>query len=162
MWSRQDNDAAGGVIKKERVGTKTVTEESMSVQGQRFAKRNELPWKAGQGLAPPVVIKSDPAFSPFERKSGYGESVYFSLGTQLYKGRLLSVYENVTRHTLIRKSDRTEVYYEDRYKTWLAPGKIVVRSDRTNVIIQNDRTFRSGSSYEWERNANIQPLKKPV
>lgn len=149
------------VLKKQRVGDKTITEESVFIEEQRFGRRNESPWVAGQGLTQPKVVRPDPALSPFERKPGYGESVYFSLGIQLYKGQLLSVYENVTRHALVRKSDQTEVYYEDRYKTWLAPGKVVIRSDRTNVIIQNDKTFRAVSSYEWERNAKIEPLEKP-
>jgi hypothetical protein len=145
-----------------RIGNKVTDEESVSIAGRSYARKGDGNWMKDATVSYPRVVRPDPANSPFERKPNSSERLYFSLGTMLYKGQVLSVYENVTRHTLIKKADRSEVYYEDRYKTWLAPGKTVVRADRTYVIIHDGKTSRSINSTEWERNAIIEPLKVPA
>lgn len=98
----------------------------------------------------------------FIRKPGSIEILYFALGERLYKRGIVTVYEEVTRHVLIRQSDQTELHYENRTRYWLTGKGRMIRVDRNYVIYGDDQTTRMLSGYEWENDPAMKPIKLPA
>jgi len=96
------------------------------------------------------------------RKPGSSEALYFALGERLYKRDIVTVYEEVTRHVLIRQSDQSEIHYENRTRYWLTSKGKMIRVDRNYVIYATDQTTRILSGYEWENDPSIKPIELPV
>jgi hypothetical protein len=159
-----------------RIGTK------ISNQSDRIWKdRNEYerlengkwtvkPNKGGQGQYRLGTGKGTDSTKPgpdgnpalFIRKPGSDEILYFALGERLYKRQVVTVYEEVTRHVLIRQSDQTEIHYENRTRHWLTDKGRMIRVDRNYVIYANEQTTRILSGYEWENDPSIKPIELPT
>ena len=98
----------------------------------------------------------------FVRKPGSDEILYFALGERLYKREIVTVYEEVTRHVLIRQSDQSEIHYENRTRYWLSSKGRMLRVDRNYVIYGNDQTTRILSGHEWENDPAIKAIEIPA
>ena len=147
----------------ERVCTSFRSEEILKIGKNVFTRRDNGTWVPEDLPSRTQVVRGpdDPVNSPYIRKSGAEEILYYSLGERPYKGRIVSVYEEVTRHVLIRKADNSEIHYENRTRFWIAEGKDVVRHDTYYAIFDPDKTIRMFTSTESELDASIKPFESP-
>lgn len=104
----------------------------------------------------------DPVNPTFVRKPNSDDVLFYSLGDRPYKGQIVSVYEEVTRHVLIRTADKSEVHYENRTRSWIADGKNCVRWDTHYAIFYSTKTLRMFTSTEWELDPDIKPIEPPI
>lgn len=170
------NAKEGCEVSEGRLGGKPpVRGERIWKDGVEYSRTGGGKWvrkqsSTGQAPARPPVAKSTDSTKPgsngepptFARKPGSEEILFYSLGERLYKGRMVGVYEEVTRHVLIRLSDKTEIHYENRTRHWLNSDGRIIRTDRNYVIYSDDKTTRILSGTEWEVDPLIKPVTLPI
>jgi hypothetical protein len=148
----------------ERVGTTIRSEEKLRIGKSMFTRLDNGRWVANDIPSQTKVVRvpDDPVNSPYFRKPGAEEILYYSLGERRYKGQMVSVYEEVTRHVLVRKADNSEIHYENRTRFWVSQNNETVRYDTYYAIFDSDRTSRMFTSNEWEVDLNIKPFEIPI
>ncbi len=149
----------------DRAGKTIRSEEKLKIGTNLFTRLDNGKWMAEDVPSPkPQVVRvpDDPVNSPYVRKPGAEEVLYYSLGERLYKSRIVSVYEEVTRHVLIRKADNSEIHYENRTRFWIAEGRDVIRYDTYYAIFVPDKTIRMFTSHEWEADPGIIAFESPL
>lgn len=149
---------------RERIGTKTRSDEKVYIGKQIFSSRDDGPWVVADLPSRTLVVRSqpDPVNPSFIRKPNSNEVLFYSLGVRPHKGQTVSVYEEVTRHVLIRTAHKTEVHYENRTRIWIASDKTCVRWDTYYAIFDSTKTHRMFTSHEWELNPDMKPFGPPI
>ena len=162
--SERLNRTTGRSVSRERIGTELRSDETVYIGKQIFSRRDDGPWVAAVLPSRTRVIRSqpDPVNPQFVRKPDSVEVLYYSLGSRVYKGRTVAVYEEVTRHILIRTADKTEVHRENRTRSWIADRKNCIRWDTHYATFDSTKTTRAFTSTEWELNPNIQQIELPI
>jgi hypothetical protein len=154
-----------GPFRNERIWKDGV--EYVRVNGGKWTRKQKIAGKAEPGT---VIGKNTDSTKPgpngepptYARKPGAEEMLYFALGERLYKGQTVAVYEQASRHVLIRLSDKSEVHYEDRTRSWVNDAGKIIRTDRHTNIYTDQRTTRMLSGTEWENDPAIKPVVLPV
>lgn len=177
--SFEDGDTKGGYVgyitderidrnngrfhRVERIGENIRSEEIINVGTNTFTRRDNGDWVAAKLPSRTKVIRpiEDPVNPVHIRKPNSGEILYVSLGERPYKGQTVWVYEEITRHVLIRTADKSEIHYENRTRFWIA-ADMIVRRDTNYVIFDGSKTTRILTSTNWELDPNLKPFEPPV
>ena len=148
----------------ERIGTKIRSEEKISIGKTIFTRLDEGEWIAADipSRTKAVRVRNDPVNPKTVRKPNSEEFLYFSLGERPFKGRTASVYEEVTRHVLIRTADNSEIHFENRTRIWITDDQSVARYDTYYAIFDSAKTTRIITSREWEKDERIKPFEAPI
>ena len=148
----------------DRAGTTIRSEEQLKIGKDIFTRSNNGKWVAEDVRSESKVVRvpDDPVASPDFRKPRAEEILYYSLGDRPYKGQIVSVYEEVTRHVLIRKADSSEIHYENRTRFWVSESGESIRFDTYYAIFDRNKTIRMFTSNEWEIDPGIKPFEIPV
>lgn len=148
----------------DRAGTTIRSEEKLNIGTGKYTRIDNGRWVAEDlpSRIKTVRVPDDPVNSPYIRKPGAEEILYYSLGERPFKDQIVSVYEEVTRHVLIRKADNSEIHYENRTRFWISESKEIVRYDTYYAIFDGAKTIRMFTSNEWELDASIKPFEPPL